>query len=324
MAGYAGQITAGTADGVRLLEARGGTWQVAKQGLDNGPVNSLLAVDGAVLCGVLGWGVYRTDVAAERFEPASEGLSVPQVCALAAHPSRPGTVYAGTTPARLFQSDDAGRTWTELAAFARSPGADEWVYPVAPGYANIRWILAGPTDPQTITVGVEVGGLIQSRDGGRTWEDHTADMNRDIHCIAAHPEAPEVLYTATPAGPYRSDLGGHYWKHLWQDRSPSYSAQIAVHPAQPETVVVGISHGFRGGDAALYRSTDGGQSWSRVTEERPSLASTIFKALAFSRSTPEVAAAGTMAGEVWLSEDGGATWEVAASGLPPVRSVLVE
>lgn len=324
MAGYGGRIMAGTADGVRVLEARGGSRQIAGQGLDNGPVNALLPVEGGVLCGVLGWGVYRTDLSGERFEPASEGLPVPQVCALAAHPARPTTVYAGTTPPRLFQSDDAGRTWQELAAFADAPGAEEWVYPVPPGYPNIRWILPGPRNPNTLSVGVEIGGLIWSGDGGRTWEDRTEGMNRDVHCVAAHPEAPDVLYTATPAGPYRSDLGGHYWKHLWQDRSPSYSAQIAVHPAQPDTVVVGISRGFRGGDAALYRSTDRGQSWSRVTEERPSLAGTIFKALAFSCSLPEVAAAGTMAGEVWLSEDGGATWQLAASGLPPVRSLLVE
>src|SRR5262245_45758981 len=101
MAGYDGRIMAGTADGVRLLEAQGGAWQVARQGLDNGPVNTLLALDGAVLCGVLGWGVYRTDASAERFEPASEGLDVPQVCALAADPVRPEVAYAGTTPPRL-------------------------------------------------------------------------------------------------------------------------------------------------------------------------------------------------------------------------------
>ena len=105
---------------------------------------------------------------------------------------------------------------------------------------------------------------------------------------------------------------------------PSYSAQIAVHPEQPDTVIAGISRGFRGGDAALYRSTERGETWTRVTAEHPSLAATIFKALAFSRSTPEVVAAGTLAGEVWLSGDGGRTWAAAASGLPPVRSLLVE
>src|SRR5690349_8982381 len=106
MAGYGGRIMAGTADGVRLLEPRERRWQVARQGLDNGPVNALLAVEGAVLCGVLGWGVYRTDAGAERFEPASEGLPIPQVCALAADPRQPGTAYAGTTPPYLFRTDD--------------------------------------------------------------------------------------------------------------------------------------------------------------------------------------------------------------------------
>src|SRR5437899_12707689 len=60
MASCSGRIMAGTADGVRLLEPRGGRWQVVRQGLDNGPVNALLGVNGAVLCGVLGWGVYWT------------------------------------------------------------------------------------------------------------------------------------------------------------------------------------------------------------------------------------------------------------------------
>jgi photosystem II stability/assembly factor-like uncharacterized protein len=324
MSNYGGRIIAGTADGVRLLEPRDGQWRVVKQGLDNGPVNALLPVDGAILCGVLGWGVYRADAACERFEPSSEGLPVPQVCALAADPRLPSVVYAGTTPPHLYRTQDGGRTWRELSAFARAPGAEEWAFPVPPGYPNIRWILPGPADPDTLSVGVEIGGLLRSEDGGHTWQDRTGAMNRDIHCIAAHAQEPDLFYTATPQGPYRSQPDGAGWRHLWQDRSSSYSAQIAVHPAQPDTVLVGISRGFRGGDAALFRSTDRGDTWTKVTEDRPSLSATIFKALAFSRASSDTVAAGTMAGEVWLSEDGGASWTVAASGLPPVRSLLIE
>jgi hypothetical protein len=213
MASYGGRIMAGTADGVRLLEPREGRWQVVRQGLDNGPVNALLAADGAVLCGVLGWGVYRTGESAERFEPSSEGLPVPQVCALAGAPGRTQTAYAGTTPPHLYRSEDGGRSWRELPVFARAPGSEKWVYPAAPGYPNIRWVLAGPAYPEVLTVGVEIGGLIRSEDGGRTWQDRTGDMNRDIHCVAAHPSAPDVLYTSTPHGPYRSDDGGHSWTH---------------------------------------------------------------------------------------------------------------
>src|SRR5947208_15324196 len=96
MSSYNGRIMAGTADGVRLLEPRDGQWRIARQGLDNGPVNTLLQVGDAVLCGVLGWGIYRTDENAERFEPASEGIAVPQVCILAAAPEQPDLAYAGT------------------------------------------------------------------------------------------------------------------------------------------------------------------------------------------------------------------------------------
>src|SRR5947199_1910733 len=95
------RIIAGTADGVRLLEPRAGQWRIVRQGLDNGPVNTMLQLGDSVLCGVLGWGVYQTDASAERFESASEGISVPQVCALAAAPEQPHVAYAGTTPPHL-------------------------------------------------------------------------------------------------------------------------------------------------------------------------------------------------------------------------------
>src|SRR5437879_11392741 len=120
MAAYGGRIMAGTADGVRLLEPWDGQWQIVRQGLDNGPVNTLLSVEGAVLCGVLGWGAYRTDENAERFEPASEGIAIPQVCALAAAPGQPGVAYAGTTPPHLYRTEDSGRSWRERPAFSRA------------------------------------------------------------------------------------------------------------------------------------------------------------------------------------------------------------
>src|SRR5437016_2444582 len=151
MSMYSGRILTGTADGVRLLETRDGQWRIARQGLDNGPVNTLLQMGDAVLCGILGWGVYRTDGNAERVEPASEGIAVPQVCALAAAPEQPGVAYAGTTPPRLYRTEDGGRSWRELPAFAHAPGAAAWVYPVPPGCPNIRWILVGPTDPNVLS-----------------------------------------------------------------------------------------------------------------------------------------------------------------------------
>src|SRR5205823_14154735 len=128
--------------------------------------------------------------------------------------------YAGTTPPHLYRTLDGGRSWRELSAFTRAPGATDWVFPVPPGYPNIRWILAGPADPNVLSVGVEIGGLIRSEDGGQTWQDRTAGMNRDVHCVAAHPAVPDVLYTSTPQGPYRSDDGGWRWTHIWQRRSP--------------------------------------------------------------------------------------------------------
>ena len=70
---------------------------------------------------------------------------------------QPAVAYAGTTPPHLYRTLDGGRSWRELPAFTRAPGAADWVYPVPPGYPNIRWILAGPADPNVLSVGVEFG-----------------------------------------------------------------------------------------------------------------------------------------------------------------------
>src|SRR5260370_21454678 len=99
-----------------------------------------------------------------------------------------------------------------------------------------------------------MGGLIRSEDDGRTWQDRTGDMNRDIHCVAAHPSAPAVLYTSTPHGPYRSDNGGQKWTPPPRGRPPPHPAPGAVPPSPPPTPLPPPPPALPRGRAARFRA----------------------------------------------------------------------
>ena len=180
-----------------------------------------------------------------------------------------------------------GESWTTIEAFGRIPGADKWFYPVPPNYANIRQIATDPADAATMYVGVEVGGLFRTRDRGETWEDLTRDMDPDCHAIGLHAERTGRIVVATPRGPYVSRDDGGSWTKCWKDRTPTYSASIAVCPAEPDVVVTGISKGFRGVDATIWVSEDGAATWREAGGDLAALSdSQIRCALAYSGSEP--------------------------------------
>ena len=97
-----------------------------------------------------------------------------------------GEVYAGTQPAGLFRSKDDGRTWNEIESFAQSPEAERWCVPVKPRQpGRARALVVDRTDPRRLWVGVEVGGVVSTKDGGGTWRLDLPGNNPDIHMMVA-------------------------------------------------------------------------------------------------------------------------------------------
>ena len=77
-----------------------------------------------------------------------------------------GAVYAGTEPSRLFRSDDRGESWSELDALLELPSRPNWSFPPRPWTSHVRWIAPSPHDADLLLVGIELGGLMRSGDGG--------------------------------------------------------------------------------------------------------------------------------------------------------------
>src|SRR5919197_517626 len=126
----------------------------------------------------------------------------------------------------LFRSRDSGETWVELEALRRLPSAPTWSFPPRPWTSHVRWVAPCPHDPGLLLVGIELGGLMRSEDGGRTWSDHRPGAQRDVHALAWHPSAPGRAYEAGG--------GGAAFADLWAVPPPSRSTAFPMlWPASP-------------------------------------------------------------------------------------------
>jgi photosystem II stability/assembly factor-like uncharacterized protein len=237
--------------------------------------------------GTTGGGVFKTTDGGLNWQPASDGFFGGTIGAIAVDPSNADVVYVGggETDIRgntsrgdgLWKTTDAGKSWTFLGF------RDEYI-------STLR---VHPTNAQIVYAGVfgrvfsasPDRGVYKSTDGGKTWSkilfvnDSTGAID-----IAMDPSNPEVLYAATwqayrtpwsmssggaGSGIYKSSDGGATWANL-QKTARGLPAGIlgkvglTVSPAKPSRVWAIIEHDSGG----IYRSDDGGQSWSYINKER--------------------------------------------------------
>src|SRR4051794_38408663 len=142
---------------------------------------SCVATDGRrVLVGTQGDGAWLSSNGGESWQPVE--LPERDVFSVAIS-GADGALYAGTEPSRLFVSRD-GDAWTELQALQDIPSKDQWSFPPRPWTHHVRWIAPDPHVPECLLVGIELGGLMYSEDGGRSFTDHRHGAKRDSHCLA--------------------------------------------------------------------------------------------------------------------------------------------
>jgi len=191
-----------------------------------------------------------------------------EVWALAAAPDVNGQVFVGTSHARIFRSDDAGRNFEECSSFLKLPGRERWSFPPLPHIPHVSSIAFDPAEPDTIYVGVEEGGIFRSRDRGETFEPANHNICPDIHCLMVDPDDSRRLYATTGRGLYISPDAGASW-HFVRGLSRSYTIPILVRRGRDAAVYTAAaagppptwSMGSVGADALMFRSSDRGESF---------------------------------------------------------------
>ena len=235
-------------------------------------------------------------------------------------------VYAGTEPSNLYRSEDGGSSWQLLPALRALRSASTWSFPPRPWTHHVRTIALHPTDPEWLAVGIELGGVMRSRDGGRTWVDHNPKAYSDAHQLLTHPLAPERLYEAAGQGIARSDDRGDTWQRLDAGLDRHYAWAQAIDPADPDLWYVAVSrspsaaHGAGDGQARLLRSR--GKGWEAVDGWGDSAQLRRMPyALASLPDQPGRLLAGLRGGTLLITDDAGETWSRLGTRLPDVVDI---
>jgi photosystem II stability/assembly factor-like uncharacterized protein len=205
---------------------------------------------------------------------------------------------------------------------------------------RIADIAIDPTDPSTWYVAVGSGGVWKTANAGTTWTPLFDEQpSYSIGCVTIDPSNPHVVWVGTGEnvggrhagfgdGVYRSRDGGASWENLGLKDSQHIS-KIVVHPAKPDVVWV-ASQGplwSKGGDRGLFRTTDGGKSWTKVLGAGewtgvtdvvidPRNPEVLYAATWQHHRTVAAYMGGGPESGIHRSTDGGATWEKLKKGLP--------
>jgi hypothetical protein len=255
----------------------------------------------------------------------------------------PDALYAVAQPAELHVSPDGGLTWSEIETLRNFSGAKRWCVPISPPLpGRARTIVIDPADPRRWWIGVEVGGVVATTDGGATWSLSLPYGNPDPHVLVAHPAKPGVLFVSTGlgrlddrepmqqriGGVFRSDDGARSWQYCWKPDMPRYTRPMCIDPRPPHAVTVGCGptafSSFRdpdGANAELYQTIDEGRSLRCLGDPAHSPSRANFHVVAPDPGAVGGVLVGTDTGEVWrVSPE--AKWELLAEGLPQVQALL--
>ena len=199
-------------------------------------------------------------------------------------PGRPNEFYSGSVNGGLWKTSDGGRVWEPV--FDDQPVASIGALAVAPSAPDTVYVGSGES---TLRDSVGYGnGVYKSTDGGKTWTHLGLADTQHIGKIAVHPANPDVVFVAAighfygdsaERGVFRSTDGGKTWKKVL-DKGPSVGAvEVVIDPSNPAVVFAGLWNTRRppwftyaptnGPGGGIYRSTDGGDTWTPLTQGLP-------------------------------------------------------
>jgi photosystem II stability/assembly factor-like uncharacterized protein len=250
-----------------------------------------------------------------------------RVVAVAGDPVNKFTFYQGTTGGGVWKTDDGGINWANVSdGFFKS--------------GSVGAIAVAPSNPNVVYVGMGEGcirgnasygdGIYKSTDAGKTWTHLGLEATKQIGRLQVDPTNPDIAYVAAlgnawgpsaERGVYRTRDGGRTWQKVLFRSENAGAIDLVLDPAKPNVLYATTLElrrypwGFRsaGPGTAIYKSTDGGDTWTDLSGKRGLPAGDKGRiGIALAPSRPDrvwaiIDAAGTDQG-IYRTDDGGETW----------------
>jgi len=234
------------------------------------------------------------------------------------------TYYMGATGGGVWKTVNAGITWT----------------PISDGYfqtGSVGAIAVSDSDPNIIYVGMGEAclrsnisrgdGVYKSTDAGKTWRNVGLRDSSQIGRVLIDPQNPDLVYIAAVGHPYgpneergvfRSEDGGTTWKKILYVDDKTGAVDLAPDPHNPRTIYAATWQVLRtpwdiypvGPGSGIYKTTDGGDTWTHLTDGLPKDMGKIGLAVSPVDSQRVWATIGGDDGGIYRSDDGGKNWKL--------------
>jgi photosystem II stability/assembly factor-like uncharacterized protein len=259
-----------------------------------------------------------------RFRNVGPAITSGRIIDLAVNPSNHSEYYVATAAGGVWKTTNAGVTYQPL--FDNEGSYSIGCVTLDPQNPNVVWVGSGENNNQRA---VNYGdGVYKSEDGGKSWKNMGLKSSEHIGRIVVDPKNSNVVYVAAygplwssggERGIYKTTDGGKTWKNILSVSEHTGFNEIHMDPRDPNTLYATAHQRQRkvymyvggGPESALYKSTDGGATWSKSMRGLPG--SDIGRiGLAVSPANPDVVYAIVEAAEgagVYRSNDRGSSWE---------------
>ncbi|MGN6720143.1 MAG: WD40/YVTN/BNR-like repeat-containing protein, partial [Candidatus Binatia bacterium] len=238
-------------------------------------------------------------------------------------PGEPNVFYFGGASGGVWKSTDAGANWKPI--FDKEPVATIGAIAVAESDHNVIYVGTGEACIRgNITYG---NGVYKSVDGGKTWKNIGLKDSQHIGAVIVDPKNPNIVFVAAlghaygsneERGVFRSTDGGASWQKVLYKDDKTGAIDVVFDPNNPRTVFAALWQVYRtpwslnsgGPGSGLYKSTDGGSTWTRL--EGHGLPSGIMGRIGVTVSQADsnrvYAIIENKEGGLFRSDDGGDSW----------------